>query len=69
MYVLCTEWPKTAITLTKIKPGLKKVSMLGVSVPVKAELKAGKLIIKAPVATPAQVKGKYAYVFKVERAL
>ncbi len=69
LFVITTEWPKADIILQKIRPGIKKVTMLGVSAPVKVEAKTGKLIIKAPVATPAQVKGKYAYVFKVANAL
>jgi hypothetical protein len=36
---------------------------------VKPKVQDGKLSFSAPVATPAQVKGKHAYVFKVENVL
>lgn len=70
LYVLSTGWPTEVITIDKIKASKKtKVSMLGVDASVKPKLKEGKLSFSAPMATPAQVKGAYAYVFKVENVL
>jgi alpha-L-fucosidase len=70
LYVLCTEWPTEIITIDKIKASKDtKVSMLGVAASVKPSVKDGKLSFSAPLATPADVKGKYAYVFKVENVL
>lgn len=70
LYVLCTEWPQTPVTLDNIKATRKtKVSMLGVSEPVQVAYKKNRLTIQPPLATPAQVKGQYAYVFKVEGVL
>jgi hypothetical protein len=43
--------------------------MLGVSTLVQPKVQDGKLSFSAPSATPAQVKGKYAYVFKIENVL
>jgi hypothetical protein len=68
--VLCTEWPTTEISLQNIQASKKTpVTMLGVEAPVPTRYKSGKLTILAPKASPAQVKGKFAYVFKVENVL
>lgn len=69
LYVIAKDWPVKDIVLPLAGPKRIKVSMLGCENKVQAVSKKGEITIKALLATPAQIKGKYAYVLKVEDAL
>jgi len=70
LYVLCTQWPEKEIELSGIRTIKNtKVQLLGSQGPVSAKYKKGVLQIQVPLVSRAQLKSKYAYVFKIEDAL
>lgn len=67
LYVLCTEFPEKPVTVK----GLKKageVSMLGYNSKIKSKKSGSNLTISVPEITPANFKGRYAWVFKINDA-
>jgi len=70
LYVLCTQWPEKEIELSGIRASKNtKVQLLGNQEPVSTKYKKGVLRIQVPLVSRAQLKSKYAYVFKIEDAL
>ncbi len=64
LYVICTEFPASPITVK----GLKKagdVAMLGFNGKVKSKKSGSNVTISVPDISPANFKGKHAWVFKV----
>jgi alpha-L-fucosidase len=67
VYMICTKWPEKELIVAQAKSNINtKVTMLGVDAPVKFTTTNNNLTIKAPLVSPAKIKGKYAYVFKIE---
>jgi alpha-L-fucosidase len=64
LYVLCTKFPEQEVVVENISIPTK-VTMLGLTSPVKTVYKNGKLIISPPVITPANNPCEYAWVFKI----
>jgi alpha-L-fucosidase len=67
VYVISPKWPEKNILVVGAKgtPGTR-VTMLGVDGAVKFTNTKTGVLITVPAVSPAKVKGKYAYVFKVE---
>jgi alpha-L-fucosidase len=64
LYVICSKWPDKPIVIDQVaKAG--KVSMIGLSTPIKYKLSGGKLRIILPETTPGKLPCDYAWVFKV----
>lgn len=68
LYVLCTRFPETPITVAGITRA-PKVSMLGYSGAVKARSGGGRVTITAPALSPESNPCDHAWVFKLENAL
>jgi len=67
VYVICTKWPEKEILVAGAKGTAgARVTMLGVDAPVQFKNTKGGILIRVPTVSPNKVKGKYAYVFKVE---
>ena len=68
LYVLCTRFPETPITVSGIARA-PKVSMLGYNGSVRARSGGGKVTITVPAISPANNPCDHAWVFKLENAL
>lgn len=68
LYVICTEWPKSSITLNGLKStGSSKAQLLGSAAPVSMKNSGGGIVIVPPRLTPEDYQN--AYVFKISNIL
>ncbi|WP_347160424.1 alpha-L-fucosidase [Pontibacter chitinilyticus] len=65
LYVLCTEWPQTPLTINGVRKA-GKVSLLGADKPVKYTAKGNKITLTPPALNPGNMPCQYAWVFKID---
>ncbi|WP_374163983.1 alpha-L-fucosidase [Arcticibacter sp. MXS-1] len=65
LYALCKKWPDKPLKISGIRKA-GKVSMLGLSDPVRSSVTNGTLSIVPPSVLPDRVPCQYAWVFKIE---